>query len=60
VIRAVYYILPNLGRFNISGEVVHGLPLSEVVSPMAVVYGFLYVTALLALTAVIFQNKDFR
>jgi ABC-type transport system involved in multi-copper enzyme maturation permease subunit len=60
VIRAVYYLLPNLGRFNISGEVVHGLPLSEVVSPMAVVYGFLYVTALLALTAVIFQNKDFR
>jgi len=60
VIRAFYYLLPNLGRFNISGEVVHGIPLGEVVSGMTILYGFLYVGALLALTSLIFQNRDFR
>ncbi|MFQ5658398.1 MAG: ABC transporter permease [Candidatus Methylomirabilales bacterium] len=60
VIRGLYYLLPNLGRFNISAEVVHGLPLGEVVSAMTVLYGFLYIVALLALTALIFQRRDFR
>jgi hypothetical protein len=60
VIRGFYYLLPNLGRFSISGEVVHGVPLGEVVSGMTILYGSLYVVALLALTSLIFQNRDFR
>ncbi|MFB3143992.1 MAG: ABC transporter permease [Candidatus Methylomirabilales bacterium] len=59
-IQALYYLLPNLGRFNISAEVVHGLPLGEVVSAMTILYGFLYIVALLALTVLIFQRRDFR
>ena len=60
VIEGLYYLLPNLSRFNISGEVVHGLPLGEVLSGMTVLYGCLYILALLSLTAVIFQRRDFR
>jgi len=60
LIRGLYYLLPNLGRFNINAEVVHGLPLGEVVSGMTVLYGLLYILALLSLTALIFQRRDFR
>jgi ABC-type transport system involved in multi-copper enzyme maturation permease subunit len=60
VIEGLYYLLPNLSRFNISAEVVRGLPVREVVSGMTILYGFLYVLALLSLTAVIFQRRDFR
>ena len=60
VIRTFYYLLPNLGRFNVNAEVVHGVPLGEVVSGMTILYGSLYVVALLALTSLIFQNRDFR
>jgi ABC-type transport system involved in multi-copper enzyme maturation permease subunit len=60
VIQALYYLLPNLGRFNVSGEVVHGLPLAAMVTGMTVLYGLLYIATLLALTALIFQNRDFR
>ncbi len=60
VIEGLYYLLPNLSRFNISAEVVRGLPLGEVVSGMTILYGLLYILALLSLTAVIFQRRDFR
>ena len=60
MIEGLYYLLPNLSRFNISAEVVHGLPLTDVVSGMTILYGFLYVLALLSLTTVIFQRRDFR
>ncbi len=60
VIEGLYYLLPNLSRFNISAEVVRGLPLGEVVSGMTILYGCLYVLALLSLTAVILQRRDFR
>jgi hypothetical protein len=60
VIRGLYHLLPNLGRFNVTAEVVHGLPMSEVVSGMTILYGFLYITALLSLTALVFQHRDFR
>lgn len=60
VIEGLYYLLPNLSRFNISAEVVHGLPLGDVVSGMTILYGLLYVLALLSLTTVVFQRRDFR
>lgn len=60
VIRGFYYLLPNLGRFNISAEVVHGLPLGDVFSGMTILYGVLYVVTLLSLTVLIFQRRDFR
>lgn len=60
LIHGMYYVLPNLGRFNIASEVVHGLPLGDVVSGMTIVYGLLYTLALLSLTAFIFQRRDFR
>jgi ABC-type transport system involved in multi-copper enzyme maturation permease subunit len=60
VIRGMYYLLPNLGRFNISAEVVHGLPLADVVSGITILYGLLYVVTLLAATVLVFQRRDFR
>ncbi|MFQ5848825.1 MAG: ABC transporter permease [Candidatus Methylomirabilales bacterium] len=60
VIGGLYYLLPNLGRFNISSEVVHGVPLGEVISGMTILYGMLYIGALLSLTAMVFQYRDFR
>lgn len=59
-IQVFYYLLPNLGRFNIRGEVVHGVPLGELMRGTTVLYGFLYLSALLAATVLIFQQRDFK
>jgi ABC-type transport system involved in multi-copper enzyme maturation permease subunit len=60
VIQLLYYLLPNLGRFNIRGEVVHGVPLAELMKGTTVLYGMFYLAALLAATVFIFQQRDFK
>lgn len=60
VLEGMYYLLPNLERFNLKGHVTHQLdvPLNELA--LIVAYGMAYTAFLLLLASVIFQRRDFR
>lgn len=58
LVSVLYYLLPNLERFNFKTEVVHdlGVPPQEVV--LAVVYGLAYTALVLVLACARFRSKD--
>ncbi len=60
VLEGMYYLLPNLERFNLKGHVTHQLdvPLNDLA--LIVAYGMAYTAFLLLLASVIFQRRDFR
>lgn len=60
VLKGMYYLLPNLDRFNLKGHVTHQLdvPLNDLM--LIVAYGMAYTAFLLMLASVIFQRRDFR
>lgn len=58
VLKAVYFILPNLEHFNVRTAVVYGLAVPENYVPLAAVYGVLYVSLLLFLSCVVFGRRD--
>jgi ABC-type transport system involved in multi-copper enzyme maturation permease subunit len=55
VVAVVYYLVPNLERFNFRTEVVHDLPIG-----WAVVYASAFVAVLLFLAALRFRTKDLK
>jgi ABC-type transport system involved in multi-copper enzyme maturation permease subunit len=58
LITGLYYLLPNLERFNFKAEVVHGLDIPETAVAWAVVYGLGYTALVLLLAVVRFRHKD--
>jgi ABC-type transport system involved in multi-copper enzyme maturation permease subunit len=58
LVAAVYYVLPNLERFNFKTEVVHGLDISPAVVGVTVVYGVGYTVLILVLANLRFARKD--
>jgi ABC-type transport system involved in multi-copper enzyme maturation permease subunit len=60
VIAVVYYLVPNLERFNFRAEVVHDLPIPAAVVGWAVVYALAFVAVVLFLASLRFQTKDLR
>ena len=60
VIAVVYYLVPNLERFNFRAEVVHDLPIPAAAVGWAVVYALAFVTVVLFLASLRFQTKDLR
>jgi ABC-type transport system involved in multi-copper enzyme maturation permease subunit len=60
VITVVYYLVPNLERFNFKTEVVHDLPIEPAAVGWAVVYASAFVAVLLFLAALRFQTKDLK
>ena len=60
MLEGMYYLLPNLERFNLKGHVIHQLdvPLNDLA--LIVAYGMAYTAFLLLLASVIFQRRDFR
>ncbi len=58
LVAAVYYLLPNLERFNFKTEVVHGLPVEAGAIAWAVIYGLAYTGFILALACLQFERKD--
>ena len=56
----LYYLLPNLSRFNVSGAVVNDLPLDTGTLALTAIYGVLYAAAILAVAVAVFQRRDFR
>lgn len=60
VVTGLYYILPNLERFNLKGNVIHHIEVSGTDLLLIVVYGLTYVAFLLMSASIIFQRRDFR
>ena len=58
--RGLYYLLPNLASFDVSAQVVHGLPVSFRYLSVTIAYGVTYIAMLLVLSATIFSRRDFK
>jgi len=56
----LYYLLPNLGNFDIKGQVVHGLPIAPALVGFAALYLILYGSAVLGGACAIFQAKELQ
>lgn len=57
---AAYYLLPDLSRFNLGGLLASDLPLQPERLLLTLLYGVLYVVAILALATAIFERRDFQ
>jgi ABC-type transport system involved in multi-copper enzyme maturation permease subunit len=55
-----YYILPNFEKFNLKNEIVMHMQLDGYLVFNAVVYAACYTTALLFLSIIIFNKKEFK
>lgn len=56
----LYYLLPNLSRFNLSSAVINDRPLDPWALTLTAAYGALYAAAVLSLAIAVFQRRDFR
>jgi ABC-type transport system involved in multi-copper enzyme maturation permease subunit len=54
-----YYVLPNLDNFNIRAEMVRGLSVSSRFVFYAIVYGILYMAAVLLISILSMERKEF-
>jgi ABC-type transport system involved in multi-copper enzyme maturation permease subunit len=59
-VNAMYYILPNLERFNLKGHVIHGLDIGGMEMTVIISYGVIYTLFLLLMAMIIFQRRDFQ
>lgn len=57
---ALYYILPNLSKFNVKNEVVHGLPIPSSFYIYSILYGLLYCAMLVIVSCFIFERKNLK
>lgn len=60
IARALYYGLPNLAPFDVKAEVVYGIPVGASHVALTLVYGVLYVSAILLVAVAIFRRRDFK
>jgi ABC-type transport system involved in multi-copper enzyme maturation permease subunit len=60
VLEGMYYLLPNLDRFNLKGHVTHQIDVPAGDLFLIAAYGMAYTAFLLMLASVIFQRRDFR
>jgi ABC-2 type transport system permease protein len=58
--HAIYYLLPNLEKFNIKNEVVLGSALNSWTILFSIAYALAYILALLAVTILIFRRREFQ
>lgn len=59
LVTGIYYVLPNLALFNVKGEAVHGVPITAGYLLTTTAYGLSYAAAVLLLSCVVFQRRDF-
>lgn len=60
LVSVLYYIVPNLERFNFKTEVVHQLPIPAAAVGWAVLYGVVFSALVLVLACLRFQGKDLQ
>ncbi len=60
VVKIVYYLLPNLEKFNLKSQVVLHSPLDSATMSLNALYAALYTVALLLLSWLIFSKREFK
>jgi ABC-type transport system involved in multi-copper enzyme maturation permease subunit len=59
LLKAIYYILPNLSNFDIKGQVVHKVAIEPIYFLLTGTYAVVYITLLIATATFIFNKRDF-
>lgn len=57
--RAIYYVMPNLEKFNIRNDIIYGTTPSLSMVLIAVLYAVSYAALLLVITQYTFRRRDF-
>ena len=60
LLRALYYILPNLSNYSVITATAHGVLPEPRTALVSVVYALAYIIALLSLAALIFRRRNFK
>ncbi|MEE4273009.1 MAG: ABC transporter permease [Thermoanaerobaculales bacterium] len=60
LVSVVYYLVPNLERFNFKTEVVHQLPIPPAAVGFALIYGAAFTGLVLLLACLRFERKDLQ
>ncbi|MGC2423078.1 MAG: ABC transporter permease [Nitrospirota bacterium] len=60
VLNFFYYFLPNLQDFNVKSMTVHNIPVMPEFVLTAIAYGLMYVMAILAVSVLVFQKRNFK
>lgn len=60
VLNAIYYVLPNLERFNLKGQVIYQVSISRTDVLLTAAYGVAYAGLLLVIASIIFHRRDFQ
>jgi ABC-type transport system involved in multi-copper enzyme maturation permease subunit len=58
-LRAVYYTMPNLEKFNIRNDIVYNTSISIPLVAVSTLYALVYATFILFIANTIFKKKDF-
>ena len=58
--RALYYVLPNLASFDVTSQVVHGLPVTAGYLMVTVGYAFIYIAIVIVAGATVFSRREFK
>jgi ABC-type transport system involved in multi-copper enzyme maturation permease subunit len=58
--NVLYYLLPNLGNFNIISRVAHGASIPAYLWIGNSLYALLYVTVLMSIAVLVFEEREFR
>ena len=58
--RGLYWVVPNLGQFDVKSQVVHGQPVPFGYMALTAGYAALYTAMLLTMAVFIFSRRDFK
>lgn len=58
--QAIYYVVPNLQRFNFKYQVTYDILVPAKIVGMSVLYGLGYIVAFLVAAVLVFSRRDFR
>lgn len=59
VVRAIYYVFPNLSSFDFKVQMIYALPVDPKLLLLTFLYGIGYATVMLVLASVLFSRRDF-
>ena len=60
IAHGLYWILPNLGPFDVKTQVVHAMPVPAGYIALTLLYGAAYIAVLLTMAVMIFSRRDFK
>lgn len=59
ITKSVYYVFPNLEKFNTRNDIIHGVTPSSITVLVAILYALSYALLLLVITQITFRKKDY-